>query len=689
MVAEIETENSEPAKTSRGNEDSPKERRESECSEFEDLEMAGVEPLTLDDIAFNNTYARMEESSDEDSVFDPTKGGKLFDVVKAVIAKKKQKTKPKVGGAKKSWMKAMKLIKERGDPWEKFHLEDMKSEKGRRHRYNPLSQAWVVDDCVVKMDKEAFAHGAMRECFRMKKLSNFSMSKDWSRDSNNYVAKSYMDEDTPRENYFDDVKLQMDAKLWGEEYNRHNPPKKVDIFSMAVLELLEREGAPLFHIEHYIDGEYIKYNSNSGFVEDTTTHCRKTPQAFSHFTFERSGHGVVVVDIQGVGDLYTDPQIHTASGDDYGDGNLGTKGMALFFHSHHCNDICTSLGLTMFDLSPKETQQLRGRVTRFHKTSETRVRGLDELVDNKGFRRLRSDDSTSDIYSQASSRQVSECDEEMFSGEECSGGQSRGGTASSIDSGVEMPDRRPRQGRPGRISECQVDPEHQLMRTQLLDRVSRPSSVSAEKSLRESGQLSGVEESILGFVHLDLAVYHENCRFDTNIQDELSAHFHLRAAADCGDEHALIAISHLYLGLPNDILPALTHQDVVEYVDGNLEDAGLDYMTTAARKGDVQSILFLAKAYDSGLNLGTVRQQSYNEAMTWYEMAVEVGVEKRYLVMARMAEILLIAETGLYDPNRAGELYSEAAEAAMEELCGKLANKYYALSEEAWALVEE
>ena len=37
---------------------------------------------------------------------------------------------------------------------------------------------------------------------------------------------------------------------------------------------------------------------------------------------------VIVVDIQGVGDLYTDPQIHTATGEEYGDGNLGTKGMA-------------------------------------------------------------------------------------------------------------------------------------------------------------------------------------------------------------------------------------------------------------------------------------------------------------------------------------------------------------------------
>ena len=59
-----------------------------------------------------------------------------------------------------------------------------------------------------------------------KKLSNFCHHSSWHRDSNNYVAKSYM-VPVDRRTYFDDVKLQMEAKLWSEEYNRHNPPKKV------------------------------------------------------------------------------------------------------------------------------------------------------------------------------------------------------------------------------------------------------------------------------------------------------------------------------------------------------------------------------------------------------------------------------------------------------------------------------
>lgn len=58
-----------------------------------------------------------------------------------------------------------------------------------------------------------------------KKLSNFLHTQNW-KGAYNYVAKQYI-ESVGRDVYFEDVRLQMEAKLWGEEYNRHKPPKQV------------------------------------------------------------------------------------------------------------------------------------------------------------------------------------------------------------------------------------------------------------------------------------------------------------------------------------------------------------------------------------------------------------------------------------------------------------------------------
>jgi len=44
---------------------------------------------------------------------------------------------------------------------------------------------------------------------------------------------------------------------------------------MYIIEFKDRPESPLFHCEHFIEGLYIKYNSNSGFVEEN---LRYTPQ---------------------------------------------------------------------------------------------------------------------------------------------------------------------------------------------------------------------------------------------------------------------------------------------------------------------------------------------------------------------------------------------------------------------------
>lgn len=53
-------------------------------------------------------------------------------------------------------------------------------------------------------------------------------------------------------------------------------PPQVDIVQTCIIEMKDRPGKPLFHLEHYIEGKYIKYNSNSGFVRDDN--IRLTPQ---------------------------------------------------------------------------------------------------------------------------------------------------------------------------------------------------------------------------------------------------------------------------------------------------------------------------------------------------------------------------------------------------------------------------
>ncbi|KAM7148646.1 eukaryotic elongation factor 2 kinase isoform 4-T4 [Molossus nigricans] len=595
---------------------------------------------------------------------------------------------------KEAWKQAIEKAKHMPDPWAEFHLEDIPAEYATRHRYNAVTGQWLEDDVLIKMASQPFGRGAMRECFRTKKLSNFLHTQQW-KGASNYVAKRYI-EPVDRDVYFEDVRLQMEAKLWGEEYNRHKPPKQVDIVQMCVLELKERPGTPLFHLEHYIEGKYIKYNSNSGFVRDD---MRLTPQAFSHFTFERSGHQLIVVDIQGVGDLYTDPQIHTEKGTDFGDGNLGVRGMALFFYSHACNRICRSMGLAPFDLSPRE-QDAVNQSTRLLQSAKTILRGTEEKCGSPRVRTFSGsrpplllrlsensgDENMSDVTDSLSSSPSSATPHSqkldhwpVFSDPDSMAPQDHNhldnhrDSENSGDSGYpsekrgELDDPEPQEhGHSDGSRRCESD----------------------EDSLGSSGR-----------VHLAMVRYHEGGRFCKKDEewDRESAVFHLEHAADLGELEAIVGLGLMYSQLPHHILADVSLKETEEN-----KTKGFDYLLKAAGAGDRQSMILVARAFDTGQNLSPDRSQDWPEALHWYSSALETtdcdeageydGVqgEPRHVLLAREAEMLLAGGFRLEkDPQRAGDLYTQAAEAAVEAMRGRLASQYYQRAEEAWAQAEE
>ncbi|KAK4444704.1 hypothetical protein QBC34DRAFT_474115, partial [Podospora aff. communis PSN243] len=196
----------------------------------------------------------------------------------------------------------------------------------------------------VSMRSKPFAKGASR-------LASFARS---GASRAKLVVKTYMDKEKTLPHLIDDMCAQALCKAFALEFNAMLPEKySLDFIVVTCLERAPgtaRDGDKrLMSLEPWIQGEYVKYNSNQGWVNNSKPDdpIFQAAQAFSHFTFERTEGNFMVTDLQGVGRVLTDPALQKLDPSylPLSEANLGADGFYWFFSTHTCNAVCKQLRL--------------------------------------------------------------------------------------------------------------------------------------------------------------------------------------------------------------------------------------------------------------------------------------------------------------------------------------------------------
>ncbi|CAK7271775.1 hypothetical protein SEPCBS119000_004776 [Sporothrix epigloea] len=212
-----------------------------------------------------------------------------------------------------------------------------------------------TNDLVIHQRTKPFAQGALRLAFYARTQES----------TNPLVVKTFKADGKRLADLTEDMRMQALCKAFALEFNRlvAREEHSLDFIVVTCLQPIPLRAAAesrssddhdddrveCMSLEPMLlNGRYVKYNNNCGSVNlDNGSETSKAAQAFSHFTFERSQGELLVADLQGVGNVLTDPAIHTKDPRRFvlTDTNLGDDGFKLFFSSHKCNSVCKKLGL--------------------------------------------------------------------------------------------------------------------------------------------------------------------------------------------------------------------------------------------------------------------------------------------------------------------------------------------------------
>uniref|UniRef100_A0A672JR38 non-specific serine/threonine protein kinase n=1 Tax=Salarias fasciatus TaxID=181472 RepID=A0A672JR38_SALFA len=244
----------------------------------------------------------------------------------------------------------------RGEPVTVYRLEESSP-----NTINNSMSSWAQRGLCAKIEflsKEEMGGGLRRA---LKVLCTWS-EYDILKPGHLYIVKSFLPEvvQTWQSIYKDDTVLhlclreiqqQRAAQKLTFAFNQIRPkaipysPRFLEVFLLYC-----HSAGQWFAIEECITGEFRKFNNNNGDEIVPTNLLEETMLAFSHWTYEYTRGELLVLDLQGVGEILTDPSV-IKSGEKgsydmiFGPANLGDDAIRNFRAKHHCNSCCRKLKL--------------------------------------------------------------------------------------------------------------------------------------------------------------------------------------------------------------------------------------------------------------------------------------------------------------------------------------------------------
>lgn len=223
-----------------------------------------------------------------------------------------------------------------------------KIEKSKENTSKPISSAArtnLTSNDVQIDTNDKLGEGAFRECFGGTYLGG-------RRNQQEAACKRFKLKYSAMEKEFfgQDFKIAEKAIFLADCWNKFCAPQRTILISNGSVHTNTMDGR-LYLVEPLIR-YYRKFTSNSGWVRDRSDWSVRCMEAFTHFSYHKTGGNMIVCDIQGRyrHNRFNRRMSRFELGDPaicsrrrlYGPTDLGEKGIESFFANHQCNEFCQS-----------------------------------------------------------------------------------------------------------------------------------------------------------------------------------------------------------------------------------------------------------------------------------------------------------------------------------------------------------